>query len=146
MVTPHPPGETGQLLRGKKCPEAHIQFFGRPPTRGWVPVNAQQVLTEDTIGRHREDEEGFMEAVQGAREAIGLSPQARLEGLMVDIPSEGEEEGEREGGNQENIEPMDATPSGRKRPRPMPGSDEDSDSEIGVRRVGSVCVCVCVCE
>ena len=36
MVTPHP--TSSKFLRGKKSPEAHVQFFGQPPTRGWVPV------------------------------------------------------------------------------------------------------------
>lgn len=60
-----------------------------------------------------------------------LSPEDRLE-LVVDIPSEASED------EQENIEPMDATPSGRKRPRPHTESEEDSDSEIGVRKVSGV--------
>lgn len=36
MVVPHP--ASSKFLRGKKSPEAHVQFFGQPPTRGWVPV------------------------------------------------------------------------------------------------------------
>lgn len=36
MVTLHP--TSSKFLRGKKSPEAHVQFFGQPPTRGWVPV------------------------------------------------------------------------------------------------------------
>lgn len=36
LVCPHP--STGKLTRGRKAPEVHVQFFGQPPTRGWVPV------------------------------------------------------------------------------------------------------------
>lgn len=147
MVTPHSLGDSDRVLRGKKCLEAHVQFFGQPPTRGWVPVTNIESLTEATITHHQENEEGFVEAIKGAKEALGLSLKARLE-LVVDIPSEGEEEG----GNQENVEPMEVSSSGRKRPCPLPGSDEDSDDEIGVRKVSQfvcvyvyTCVCVCVC-
>ncbi len=134
MVTPHPPGALGRVLRGKKCPEVHVQFFGRPPTRGWVPVKHLEVLTQGSVGQHQEEEVGFEEAMQEAGEAIGLTLKARLEDLVVDIPSEDEQE-EGKGGNQENVEPMDATPSRRKRLRPLSEDDDDSDSEIGVRKV-----------
>lgn len=36
LVCLHP--TTQKTVRGKKAPEAHVQFFGKPPTRGWVAV------------------------------------------------------------------------------------------------------------
>ena len=98
------------------------------------------MLTRATLGIHGDEKEvGLPEAMQEAEEALTLSLESKLQ-LVVDIPSEGEGEGEGNGelgrggeDNQENVEPMELTPLGRKRPHPL--ESDDSDADIGRRKV-----------
>ena len=95
-----------------------------------------EILSASTLDAHSEvTENGFQSAIEGVKEAMKMTPKARLD-LVVSILSEdeGESEGEEDGGDQENIEPMEVVPLRQKRPRPLADSD-DSDGEIGVKKV-----------
>ena len=99
------------------------------------------MFAEATIVVHGEacgDKEGWREAVEECRSALAMSNDERCK-LVVDIPSEEEEEEEgeelSEGG--ERCNGVGVTPSGRKRARPLSSAgEEDSEGEIGVRKVG----------
>lgn len=94
-----------------------------------------EILSASTLDAHLEvTEDGFQSAIEGVKEAMKMTPKARLD-LIVSILSEDEGENEEEeGGDQENIEPMEVVPLRQKRPRPL-GDSDDSDGEIGVKKV-----------
>ena len=96
-----------------------------------------EILSAATLDAHSEvTEDGFQSAIEGVKEAMKMTPKARLD-LVVAILSENEEDEEEEEEDQENIEPMEVVPLGQKRPRSIADSD-DSDGEIGVRKVHSI--------
>ena len=116
----------------------HCEFFFL-----FIPRDSE-IFSEATVTAQSEAcerEEGWEEAVQECRSALAMEIKERA-GLMVDIPSEGEDEwsGE-EGGGECNGDGGVATPSGRKRARPLLSSGDDSEGEIGVRKVGHLWAC-----
>jgi hypothetical protein len=92
MITEHP--GIHRLSKGLKVRHWHVQFFGNPPTRGWV----QEKFIHPFSGLNDENAPLSVKSVtpdikaacQEAEKAIGLTDSARRE-LVVFMPSDDED-------------------------------------------------------
>lgn len=119
LVTPHP--STNAFKKGRKHIEVHVQFFGQPASRGWIPLTSLELFTNESTSAHNENESGFEEAKMEASQALKMAVTDR-ESLIVLIESDTDEMDQGKDG------PFTTPASGKKRQHSLESEDGDSDT------------------